>query len=60
MSAPLCRNPDNQVVAATYAELYLNSAQKNASWIQPTIANLDAEMQAHATTIRHWNWVSCC
>lgn len=50
------RNPDNQVCAATYAELYLNSAVKNSTWVRAAIAELDAEIQDHAS-VRNWNWV---
>lgn len=50
-------NPDNQLVAASYAELYLNSAAKNASWVAPTIGHLDASIQARAATTRQWTWV---
>lgn len=49
-------NPDNQVCAASYAELFLNSAVKNSTWIEATIAHLDAEVEA-AASIRNWNWV---
>lgn len=49
-------NPDNQVCAATYADLYLNSAVKNETWVQAAIAHLDAEIEAESS-IRNWNWV---
>jgi hypothetical protein len=49
-------NPDNQICAASYAELYLNSIVKNSTWIAATVAQLDAEIEA-TNSIRNWNWV---
>lgn len=49
-------NPDNQICAATYAELFINSPVKNSTWIEATVAHLDAEIAA-AGSVKNWNWV---
>lgn len=47
---------DNQVCAATYAELYLNSPTKKATWLQAAVKQLDTEISSPAS-IKSWFWV---
>lgn len=53
-------NPDNQLVAATYAELALQSAAAkqavDPTWLAATIKHLDAE-RADPGSIKAWAWV---
>lgn len=52
-------NPDNQVCAATYAELYLNNdnSSRSVDWIEPSIDHLNAEIASHDTTVKNWSWL---
>lgn len=51
-------NPDNQLCAATYAQLYLTSEVKNGTWIAAAADHLDAEI-ANAASVRNWIWLDC-
>jgi rhamnogalacturonyl hydrolase YesR len=50
------KHADNQICAATYAELYLNSPAKNKTWVAATITHLHAELASPAS-IKSWFWV---
>lgn len=46
---------DNQICAATYAQLQLSSATKNSTWTAAAVAHLDAEIAKDASTVGAWN-----